>query len=228
MKTIMVIGASRGIGLESVKQFLAQGYQVIATCRNLATADQLQGLAKDHEQLRLEACDINNELSIHKLAKKLDVPIDILLINAGISSDRKALDNVTVEDFMTLFRTNAVGHFLVAKNLLPQVAKSHEKLMVSISSRMGSMSDNTSGTRYAYRASKAADNAIMKSLAHDVAELGVHVAIYHPGFVQTDMTKGRGDISVSEAVKRLRLVIDSAKQYDSGCFLNHDGSVIPW
>lgn len=228
MKTIMIIGANRGIGLESVKQYLAEGYRVLATCRQPAQAENLQALALQHQALSIMPCNINEEASVKALAQQLDQPIDILLINAGISSDNKTLENATVDDLINLFRTNAVGHFLVAKYFYPLVAKSEDKQIVSISSRMGSMADNTSGTRYAYRASKAAVNAIMRSFAHDLAEHGIHVTIYHPGWVKTDMTKFSGNLEVSEAVKRLRHTIANAKQHESGLFHSHDGTLLPW
>jgi len=227
-QTVMIVGASRGIGLECVKQYSHQGHNVIATYRNLDKSPDLQATANQYKNVTLEPLDITEETAVKTLSESMNGAIDTLIINAGVGSQERTLNETSSSEMLRLFKTNALGHFLIAKYFVNHVAKSERKQIVSLSSRMGSIADNMSGAAYAYRASKSAVNAIMKSLAYDVSQLGIHVLIFHPGWVKTDFTHGAGNLTVTESVQRLQKAINRARDYDSGCFLSHDGSVLPW
>lgn len=228
MATIMVVGASRGIGLECAKQYAEQGHRVIATCRAIGKSELLKEVASQYPNVLIKQVDIDEEGQVRALAQEVEDAIDILVINAGISSQERGLAETSAVEMLRLFKTNAVGHFLVAKYFADHVARSERKQIISISSRMGSIADNNSGGAYAYRASKAGDNAIMKSLAHDLKEQGIHVMIFHPGWVRTDLTKGTGQLLPQESVERLRQIVEEARSYDSGAFVSHENKILPW
>lgn len=228
MQTIMIIGASRGIGLEFVRQYAKEGFNVIATCRSLEKAIELQALAKANTHIQIETLDITSEKQIQKLAEKIKTPIDLLLLSAGILGARLPLGEYTQKALLASFETNSVGLFLVAQAFKDHVIRSEGKQIAAMSSRMASIADNTSGGRYDYRASKAALNAMMKSLAFDLKEEGVHVSILHPGHVKTDMTNHQGLITKEESVKRLKRILAAKAEKETGLFHSHDGSLLPW
>ena len=223
MATILVTGANRGIGLALVQHFRQRGDQVIATCRRGSAALDASGA-------RVEAgIDVTDDASLSGLLRRLDgKSVDQLWLNAGILA-RDTLDKMNHEGFEALrqqFDVNAIGPLRVAHALLPNL---HRGSRIAImTSRMGSMADNGSGGYYGYRASKAAVNAIGKSLAVDLAPRGIGVYLLHPGYVATDMVDGHGDITPEVAAQRLVGVLESRSPEHSGGFWHSNGSELPW
>ncbi|MBL4632003.1 MAG: SDR family oxidoreductase [Paraglaciecola sp.] len=220
MATIVITGANRGIGLEFVKQYLAKGDKVYALCRN--TSDELsQTKAKviDH-------VDVGNPECLEKILPTLsDLKIDLLINNAGVLAD-ESLDDMSAATIEYQFRVNAMGPVLVTQMLRKQLVKGAKVALIT--SRMGSVTDNTSGGRYGYRMSKAALNIAGVSLAHDLKEYEVSVALLHPGFVQTEMVNNSGDIPANVAVEGLMQRIEELDMSNTGTFWHANGEVLPW
>lgn len=197
-RNILITGSNRGIGLELTKQFLSQGDQVFALCRK--SSSELIHLKPTRI---FEGMDVLNSNSIRDLPSKLlDTKIDILINNAGILIPDN-LQSLDEENVFTQFLVNALGPLKVVKVLLSSLKKNAK--LIFLTSRMGSIADNNSGSYYGYRASKAALNAIAVSLAKDLSPRGISVGIFHPGMVATRMSGGQG-ISITESVEGLIIV----------------------
>jgi NAD(P)-dependent dehydrogenase (short-subunit alcohol dehydrogenase family) len=218
--TVLITGANRGIGLALTQQLTARGDNVIAVCRR--TSDALEATGA-----RVEAgIDVSDEAAVASLAERLrDDRIDLLLLNAGIL-ERDSLSNLTIDGFRRQIEINALGPLLVVHALHDRLADGGKVAMIT--SRMGSMADNTSGGYYGYRASKAALNAIGKSLSVDLAPRGISVVLLHPGYVATDMVGGSGDVTPDEAATQLIARIDALDSAHSGSFQHANGSPLPW
>ncbi len=227
MPTVMITGASRGLGLEYARQYADDGWRVIATCRDPEIAVELASLEGEVE---IHALDISDQGQILSLAKNLQKEaIDLLLNNAGIYGPRPStLGNIEYDKWESVMRVNVMAPLMVCENFSIHVAKSELKKIAIMSSKMGSMDDNHSGGSYVYRSTKAALNAVMKSLSVDLASIGISVAILHPGWVRTDMGGAGGLIDAPESVSGLRKVIEGLKLENSGSFYNYDGSEINW
>ena len=219
-KHVVITGANRGIGLALTQQFVNRGDTVTAVCRSASTA--LKQLNVDI----IEGVDVTNSASINELANKLNgKPIDILVNNAGLLEREQlgALDTKTIE---AQFRVNAMGPLLVTDALRGNLSDGSKVIMIT--SRMGSMADNGSGAYYGYRMSKAALNAAGVSLANDLKDAGIAVAMLHPGFVQTEMVNNAGDISADTAAERLIARIDELNLSTTGQFKHSNGESLPW
>ena len=221
--TALITGAAGGIGCELVRQLAERGTKVIAACRKPGT--QLQGLG-----VRIEAgVDIATDAGCAALAERVSgVPLDLVILNAGVLHDESldALGDDACAHIRQQFEVNALAPLHISALLAPQLSKGAK--LALITSRMGSMADNTSGGYYGYRMSKAALNAAGRSLAHDLAPRGVAVILLHPGFVQTPMTGGRGDVDPATAARNLITRIDELTPASSGSFLHANGSSLPW
>ena len=220
MATVVVTGANRGIGLEFVKQYLAKGDKVIALCRN--TSDELsQSGAKV-----IDKVDVGSPECLEKILPTLsDLKIDLLINNAGVLAN-ESLEHMSSSTLEYQFRVNAMGPVMVTQMLRQQLVKGGKVALIT--SRMGSVTDNTSGGYYGYRMSKAALNIAGVSLAHDLKEQQVAVALLHPGYVQTEMVNNSGDISAAVAVERLMQRIDGLNLNNTGTFWHSNGEVLPW
>jgi NAD(P)-dependent dehydrogenase (short-subunit alcohol dehydrogenase family) len=220
MATVVITGANRGMGLEFVKQYLAKGDKVIALCRN--TSDQLsQTSAKV-----IDKVDVGSPECLQKILPVLsDLKIDLLINNAGVLAN-ETLEHMSVTTLEYQFRVNAIGPLMLTQMLRKQLVKGAKVALIT--SRMGSVTDNTSGGRYGYRMSKAALNIAGVSLAHDLKEQEVAVALLHPGYVQTEMVNNNGDISAAVAVKRLIRRIEELNLENTGTFWHSNGEVLPW
>jgi NAD(P)-dependent dehydrogenase (short-subunit alcohol dehydrogenase family) len=229
-QSILITGANRGIGLELVKQYAENDWQVYACCRSPDQATELKQLADQYSQISIHPLDVSNNADIHALAKALDgQSIDILLNNAGIYGPYDAhVGNTDEQQWIDCFRINSIAPMKVTEAFLPHVSASQTKLIATMSSKMGSMADNGSGGSYLYRSSKAAVNAVMKSLSIDLKAKGIKVAILHPGWVKTDMGGPNAEITTQECVKHLRRNLDNVTLDNTGTFFEIDGSVIPW
>lgn len=218
--TIVITGANRGIGLELARIWHERSEQVIAVCRKPSPA------LKDLGVRMVEGIDVTRDEDLDLLREKLgDQTIDVLYNNAGILTD-ESLNNMDWAQIERQFEVNALGPLRVTHALLGQMAKGGKVALMT--SRMGSMADNDSGGRYGYRMSKAALNAAGKSLAVDLKPRGIAVAILHPGFVKTDMTRNQGNLKPEEAAERLIQRVDELNLENTGTFWHSDGSVLPW
>jgi len=186
----LVTGANRGLGLEFARQYLADGWQVYAACRDPGSASELRHLAdaSDH-MLRTLSVNVTDPASIKAAAGELDgQDIDLLLNNAGIGGPRgQTIGNIDYEAWAKVLDVNTMGPMRVSEAFVDHVARSERKLIVTLTSGMGSLADDTSGGSIAYRSSKAAVNMVMRSLASDLAPLGITCVVVNPGCVQTDM-----------------------------------------
>jgi NAD(P)-dependent dehydrogenase (short-subunit alcohol dehydrogenase family) len=228
--TILITGANRGIGLECVKQYALKGWQVLACCRKPESAKELSELAKAHTHVSVLPLDVTNEAAIKQLATQLvNQPIDILLNNAGVSlDDENGFGSVSGDDWQMTMKTNALAPVLISQALVENVAKSNKKIMAFISSKMGSIADNEYGMYYAYRASKAALNAQVMSMAIDLKDRGITTIAVHPGWVQTDMGGPEATINTQTSVEGLSKILDQLNLEDSGTFRGYNGEHIPW
>ena len=226
MQTVFITGANRGLGLEFARQYATDGWSVIATCRNPEAASELSGLAG----VEVHALDVADFDAVQALADTLkDRSIDVLINNAGTYGPKGyGLGEVDFAAWEQVLRTNVLGPLRVAQCFAPNVAKGERKVMAFLSSKMGSMTDNTSGGGYIYRSSKAALNAVIKSLSHDLGGDGIVSLALHPGWVRTDMGGPNGLIDAPQSVSGLRQVIGDAGPRDNGGFFSYDGSHIPW
>ncbi|MDJ0840552.1 MAG: SDR family oxidoreductase [Acidobacteriota bacterium] len=226
METVLITGANRGIGLEFVRQYVADGTRIIATCRNPDGAEDLKAIAGDVTIFPLEVTDPD---SIQALAASLgDQPIDILVNNAGVYGKKAFLGNIDYDNWLEVMAVNTLAPMRIAEALLDHVSRSRRKVMAMITSKMGSIADNSGGGSYIYRSSKAALNAAVKSLSVDTMNKGMTCVVLHPGWVQTDMGGPNALITPTQSVSGMRRVLADLTQADSGRFLNYDGSDIPW
>ncbi len=219
-KSIVVTGANRGIGLEFVKLYCRRGDKVYAVCRQSSAA-----LAETGADI-IDGVDVGSEACAARLREGLaNVRVQLLINNAGILRDEKLgeLNYATIED---QFHINTLGPLRVTEALLDNLEEGAK--IALITSRMGSIADNSSGGRYGYRISKAALNIAGVSLAHDLKPRGIAVALLHPGYVATDMVGGRGDISPELAAERLAARIDELNLGNSGSFWHSNGELLPW
>lgn len=218
--TIVVTGANRGIGLELARIWHERGDKVIAVCRN--PSEDLKELG-----VRIfDNIDVTRGEDIEALRQQLgDETVDVLYNNAGILSD-ESLDDMDWGRIQRQFEVNSLGPLRVTHALLDRMRDGSKVAMMT--SRMGSVTDNTSGGRYGYRMSKAALNAAGKSLAMDLKPRGIAVAILHPGFVQTEMTGNQGNLKPDEAAAGLVRRVDELNLENTGTFWHSDGSILPW
>lgn len=220
MPTIVITGANRGIGLELARQFKKHGDDVVASCRE--SSDDLAKL--DVEVV--EGVDVTDDASVGELVKALgDRTVDVLVNCAGILSD-ESLSDLDFDRMRRQFEVNSLGPLRVTAALRGNLGEGSK--VAIITSRMGSIGDNTSGGRYGYRMSKTAVNMVGRSLAQDLREAGVAVVILHPGFVRTDMTGGQGLIDAPESAAGLIARIDELTLETSGSFRHTNGEELPW
>lgn len=226
MKTALVTGGNKGIGLEFSRQLKKKDYFIIGCCRKPSQAEELNKLADEVIQL-----DVTSDNDITSMVKTLNNrPIDLLINNAGISGEQGVtVGHVNRENFINVLNVNCVSVIKICDALLPNVQRSKEKNILVISSRMGSISDNEQGRSYAYRSSKAALNCVMRSFAIDVQSTGVHVMLMHPGWVKTDMGGPNGLIDVQESVAGMLIQVDKNISTSHAEVLNRfDGGTIGW
>jgi len=218
--TIVITGANRGIGLAMTTIFKAQGHLVYALCRSSSVElDQLGvHVVKD--------VDVATTQGIKNMKKALSgVGIDVLICNAGILKN-ESLSDLNIDTIKQQFEVNALAPLKIVETL--QYNLNPDGKVAMITSRMGSIADNSSGGRYGYRMSKAALNAAAKSLSIDLSPQGISVGIYHPGYVQTDMVNHKGDVSASEAAEKIIALIDKLTLKETGVFKHAKGQVLPW
>ena len=225
MPTVLITGANRGLGREFARQYAAAGWRVIATARRPAEASTLRALAPSAE---IHGLDVSDLAAVASLGRALaGESVDVLVANAGVSVGRGMKpDAIDLAAWEESFRVNAIAPLALAAAVHAQVARSAERKMIAITSRLGSMGANGDGARYVYRSSKAALNAVWRSYAIDHPE--IIAVLLHPGWVRTDMGGPEGLLSPEESVAGLRRTIAGLTMAESGRFYNYDGSPIPW
>jgi NAD(P)-dependent dehydrogenase (short-subunit alcohol dehydrogenase family) len=231
MATVLITGANRGLGLEFCRQYAEAGWRVLACCRDPERAAELRSLASQQGAVSVHRLDVDRFEQIDALSRELaGQAIDVLLNNAGIygGAEHNRFGSLDYELWTQVFRTNVQAPLKMAEAFLPDVERSSRKLIVAITSLMGSLSDNTSGGAILYRSSKAALNAAMKSLSIDLHDRGIGVLLLHPGWVRTDMGGANAPTSPGESIAGMRRVIEGFKPGDSGRFLNFRGEELPW
>lgn len=221
MPHVLITGANRGIGQELTTRYAADGWTVTACARSRDVAMP--------EGVRLRSLDLAAPESFAGFAREIDAPIDVLINNAGVFGPRpQTTADIDAELWSDVFRVNTIGPVLLARALLDHVAAGTQKKLVTITSRMGSLAENTSGAAPMYRASKAAVNMAMQCLSFEVAPRGLGVLLVHPGWVRTAMGTADAELDVAASAAGIRRVIadfDPATRLD---FRAWDGRPIPW
>jgi NAD(P)-dependent dehydrogenase (short-subunit alcohol dehydrogenase family) len=231
MATVLITGANRGLGLEFCRQYAEAGWNVLACCRDPENAAELRTLSAQRPSVSVHRLDVSRFDQIDALSRELaDQAIDVLLNNAGIygDSEQAAFGALDYEAWARVFRINAMAPVKMAEAFLPQIGRGSRKLIVAVTSLMGSIADNTGGGSILYRSGKAALNAAMKSLSIDLRPQGIGVLLLHPGWVKTDMGGSNAPTSPKDSIAGMRRVIEAYTPDDSGRFLDFRGTELPW
>lgn len=226
MSTYLITGANRGIGLEFARQLAARagGHTIIGAARRPEQAPELARLVH-----RLVPLDVADPASIAAMARAIgDQPVDVLINNAGVTGASKRLAGLNLPDLQRIFAANAFGPLLVAGALIENLRRSQRKTVFNITSELGSIRNNTGSSTYEYRASKTALNQLTVCMAHEFRPEGFCCVAVHPGWVQTDMGGKNATLTPQESVRAMLALMDRLTPGDSGKFLNHDGSELPW
>lgn len=225
MSHVLITGANKGIGLEFAKQYLSRGNNVIACCRNPSTANELQQLVDT--RLDVLSLDVSDESAIERLPALLaGRKVSLFINNAGAYGAGQSLDQVQTSEWIAVMKVNTIAPLLVARAILPSMEEGGK--LAFLSSKMGSIADNSSGSVYIYRTSKTALNQVVRSLSYDLSPLGLPVVALHPGWVKTDMGGPNALIDTKTSVSGMVSVIDCLDLAKSGKFFNYQGVQIPW
>jgi NAD(P)-dependent dehydrogenase (short-subunit alcohol dehydrogenase family) len=227
MPTIFITGANRGLGFEFAKQYAADGWRVIAACRDPAKAEALSAVEED---VQVETMDVDDDASVASLSDKLkDEAIDLLINNAGIYGPKHlSAEDMDYEAWGRVLRTNTMSPFRVTMAFLQQVRNSDQKIIATLSSKMGSLNENQDGGEYIYRSSKAALNAALKGLSYDLADTGIRIMLMHPGWASTDMGGPSAPLLPADGVAGLRKVLAGIKDGETGVFYDYNGGELAW
>ncbi len=225
MPTILITGANRGIGLELTRSFAKDGWRVHACCRDPERAKELRAV---DGTVVVHPLDVTDGAAVAGLARDLKgEALDILFNNAGVYGPRTGFGKTDYDAWQPVFSINVFAPLRMAESFAAHVARSDRKLILNMSSVMGSIAEGGSGS-YIYRSSKAALNMISKTLSVDLAGQGIAVVAFHPGWVQTDMGGEQATVEVRDSVRGLRQVIDGLTAKDNGGFFAYDGHKLPW
>ncbi len=232
MPSVLVTGSNRGLGLEWVRQYAEEGWRVFATCRHPAEAYKLRDFAAAHDNISIYRMDVTKQDEINAVTRELlNERIDVLINNAGVYLEKYEggdLDHFRCDDWESTFRVNTLGCFRVTQAFKEMVARSERRLVVAISSHMGSITEIEDPGSYYYRSSKAALNAAMKGLSRELKSFGIGVLILHPGWNNTRMGGSGAPLRPLKTVAGMRKLIEQFTLEDTGRFLRFDGSEIPW
>jgi NAD(P)-dependent dehydrogenase (short-subunit alcohol dehydrogenase family) len=229
--SVLITGASRGLGLEWARQYAEAGWRVYATCRHPEEAESLKAVANGHPRLSVHRLDVTDSGQLRALRLDLEeAAIDVLLNNAGVYLDKgmEDLGGIDYEVWLRTFAVNTLGAVRVSEAFIGQVARSGKKLVVAISSHMGSIAEITAPGSYAYRSSKAALNAAMKGLSFALTQHGIGVLLLHPGWVRTRMGGPDAPLTPEQSVHGMRTLVEGFKPEMNARFFRYDGSEIPW
>ncbi|NOI65067.1 SDR family oxidoreductase [Vibrio sp. 99-8-1] len=228
MSVIFITGANRGIGLSLTQLYLQAGHTVYATYRNADSSKSLLELQTKHCNLSCVELDVTDYPSVQKIAASID-SIDLLINNAGYYGPKGYdLGNTDVDEWRRVFEINTIAPLKLVEAFLSALRQGQTKKIACLSSKVGSIAENTSGGGYIYRSSKAALNSVVKSLSNDLTSQGFTVLALHPGWVQTEMGGPNALIDTLTSAEGLMKVIEASESSMSGHFINYDGSAIPW
>jgi NAD(P)-dependent dehydrogenase (short-subunit alcohol dehydrogenase family) len=232
MTSILVTGSDRALGLQWARQYAQAGWRVHATCRHPEDAHELKELVAQYAGVHLHRLDVTKPDEIRAVAMDLSAePIDVLVNNAGVfleSFGKPELGHFRYEDWDYTLQVNTMGAVRISEALLEHVARSERRLVVAISSQMGSIAELSSPGSYYYRSSKAALNAVMKGLAVELRPRGIGVLVLHPGWVRTRMGGPDATLSPEESVRGMRELVERFTLDNTGRFFRYDGTEIPW
>ena len=227
MPTVFITGANRGLGFEFAKQYAADRWRVIAACRDPVKDEALSAVEGD---VQVETMDVDDDASVASLSDKLkDEAIDLLINNAGIYGPKHlSAEDMDYEAWGRVLRTNTMSPFRVTMAFLQQVRNSDQKIIATLSSKMGSLNENQDGGEYIYRSSKAALNAALKGLSYDLADAGIRIVLMHPGWASTDMGGPSAPLLPADGVAGLRKVLAGIKDGETGVFYDYNGGELAW
>ena len=234
MPTALITGANRGLGLEFVRQYLADGWNVIATCRDPASADELNSLSNAGE-LVVQKLDVTSGAAIAELAAQVHSPLDMLLNNAGVIGPVPVAKHVHKQHFGSIdydlwtnvLETNTFAPVRLAEALIEQIEASKQKKIITLSSTVGSIVERDTPA-IAYATSKTALNKAMMLLATELRSRGIIVGLICPGYVKTRMDFGTADVEIPDSIRGVRSLIDNYTLDDSGTFRRYNGDTISW
>ncbi len=230
MPTVLITGANRGIGLALARGYAAEGWRVHACCRHPDKAKELEVLrAEAGGRLAIHRLDVTDGLKVANLSRELaEEAIDLLINNAGVSGPRSGFGETDYDLWQPVLAVNTFAPLCVAEHFVEQVARGERKLIVNISSKMGSIAANDGSNSIIYRASKAALNQVSKCISVALAPRGITVILFHPGWVSTDMGGAEAPVTPADSAAGIRAVIARASPADNGRFFNYDGDELPW
>jgi NAD(P)-dependent dehydrogenase (short-subunit alcohol dehydrogenase family) len=241
MSVVLITGSNRGLGFEFARQYAADGWQVIATCRAPNKAESLQKLKGQYPSVRIERLDVTDSDEIGVLAEKLKgVAVDVLINNAGIATGNgdpvwidpdkndQLFGSLDAQKWENVLRVNTIAPVMVTQALLPNIRQGKERKIAMLSSRCGSIAENMYSDYIAYSTSKAALNMAMRNIAATLRADGIILASLNPGYVKTDMGGRDADITPEESVRGMRQVIASLTQQQTGQFFRYNGDKTPW
>jgi len=227
MPTALITGANRGLGLEFARQYAVDGWRVIATCRDPDKAFKLAGVDGD---VAIHKLDVTNFDEIENLARELNAEnIDLLVNNAGVIGPRQwQFGDTDYPAWAETLATNTLAPLKMCESFVGHVARSQRKQMIAITSHLGSIGGNDDGAMYIYRSTKAALNAVMKSVAIDLKDQGIAVAVFHPGWARTAMGGDNAPVEPVDSVAGIRQLTAALKVSDDCAFLRYDGTELVW
>jgi len=232
MPSILITGSNRGLGLEWARQYAGDGWRIHATCRHPDEATELHKLAGQFPALAIHRLDVTREDEIQSLATELhNDAVDILLNNAGVyveKFDDTLAAGLSYDHWLDTLRVNTLGAMRVTAAFVEHVARSRQRLVIAITSHMGSIGEISSPGSYYYRSSKAALNASMKGLSLELKPRDIGVLLLHPGWVQTRMGGPGAQLTPAQSVRGMRAIVERFSLVDSGRFLRYNGTEIPW
>ena len=236
-RRVVVTGASRGLGLEFVRQLLQAGWHVQALLRNPDGSTSLQLLLQESgDRLTAVSCDVADPRMIAEAADQVASRwprLDLLINNAGISSASSGgtghgIERLDLADLRRVFEVNVHGAIEMTRCLLPLLRQAEGAKVIHVTSKMGSMADNDSGGWWAYRMSKAALNMAAVNMAHEFRAAGIATMVIHPGWVRTDMGGAAAPLDAESSVSGMIEVIEALSMRDTGCFRDYSGANVPW
>ena len=236
MPSVLVTGANRGLGLEFVRQYSADGWRVLAACRAPNDAAALGEIAGGSDgKTTLHAIDVADRARVQQLAASIDEPIDILINNAGqMEAWDIGFGSINYAQWDRILRTNLFGPAWVSHAFAPHVAKSNHRLIAMMTSGLGSLADNRDGARnpagrlYMYRSSKSALNMLVSKLAADLKDRRITVIAMGPGHVQTDMGGPNAKLTPVESIGAVRSVLEASNIDNTGRYYFYTGEEYPW
>ena len=237
MKTALITGGNRGLGLEFVKQYSQLGYKIIVTCRNPNEAKELNTLKENSKtDIKIHTLDVTNHEEIDLLSKSLsNKPIDIIINNAGIIGPFPIFEHIEKQRFTTMdytvwekvLRTNLFGPVKISESFLENIKNGQEKKIIFISSTVGSINEGKESA-YAYATSKTALNKAISLMAENLKNENIHVLALCPGYVKTRMNAGGANLETDESIKGMIKQIDSLDESNTGTFIRYNGELITW